>query len=111
MMEEELEAPESGLGTPLSERHEMRGLEEPIAAEGPEDIEIPRREDHAAHRNALETGPTGIGVRHRDQRTGRSELRKGGGLSQEFFLGRIPENRQISRGPALPMFVLILFHE
>src|SRR4051812_9542739 len=45
----------------------MRGPEEPVAVDGAKDREVAGREDHRAHRGALEARTAGLRVRHRTQ--------------------------------------------
>jgi hypothetical protein len=66
MVKEELEAPEHRLRTPSGESGEVGGTQEPVAIDGAEDVEISRHERHAADRGALEAGPAGLKVRHRE---------------------------------------------
>jgi hypothetical protein len=65
MVEEELQAAERALPAASGEGDEVRGAKESVAVDGAEEFAITRREDHAAHRGALEARPAGVGVRHR----------------------------------------------
>ena len=57
MVEEELQAAKGRLRAATQERYEMRGTQEPVAVNGPEDQEIAGRERHARDRGALEARP------------------------------------------------------
>jgi hypothetical protein len=64
MMEEELQATERRLATPAREGDEMRGPEEPVAVDGPEDLMVAEREHHGTDRRALEARPAGLDFKH-----------------------------------------------
>lgn len=66
VVEEELEAAEGRLLAPAQEGDEVGGAKKPMAVDGAEDSEIAGREDHRAHRRALEARPANLWVRHWD---------------------------------------------
>lgn len=83
MVEEELEAAEGCLRASSREGHEVRGPEKPVAVDGPENVEVARRERHVAHGGALEAGPTGLDLRHKVKIPGSRNSGKAAGSAAE----------------------------
>ena len=64
MVEEELQAAERRLPAPSGKSDEVGRAQESVAVDGAEEFAIARREDHAAHRGALEARATSLDLGH-----------------------------------------------
>jgi hypothetical protein len=66
MVEEELQAPERRLRAAIRKSCEMSGAEKPMTIDGAEEFKVARRERHRSHQGALEAGPAGLRMGHRE---------------------------------------------
>jgi hypothetical protein len=59
-MEEELQPAKYRLAAPAHKGQKVRGAQEPVAIDGAQELAIAPREEHAAHRRALESRPASL---------------------------------------------------